>query len=230
METKDTALLVKLRGLFAIEAEEHVQAITTSLLALEQRPESEAQSEEVETLYREVHTLKGAARAVNMSEVEGICQVMESLCAALKRQEFGVWPEMFDTLHRAMDMVRQLSGAPEGEGSVSVGSLVTELSRLEAYGRARAAMPMPLIGVTQSQEEPSSLPDHPERKDAPLYDKEPHKEDRKPDDLLVKLRGLFAIEAEEHVQAITTSLLALEQQPESEAQSEEVETLYREVH
>ncbi|HXG17668.1 MAG TPA: Hpt domain-containing protein, partial [Methylomirabilota bacterium] len=70
METKETALLGKLRGLFAIEAEEHLHAITKSLLALEKQPESALQEGVAETLFREVHTLKGAARAVNLSEVE----------------------------------------------------------------------------------------------------------------------------------------------------------------
>ncbi len=138
METKETALLGKLRGLFAIEADEHLHAITKSLLALEKHPESALQEGVAETLFREVHTLKGAARAVNLSEVEAVCQVVESLCAGLKRKEIGVWPELFDALHRAMDVVRQLSVAPEGAVGGQVAGLVEELSRLEAQGRSRA--------------------------------------------------------------------------------------------
>jgi two-component system chemotaxis sensor kinase CheA len=138
METKDTALLAKLRGLFAIEADEHLQAITTCLLALEKDSASPAATEAVETLFREVHTLKGAARAVNLTDVEAVCQVVESVCAALKRKEFPVWPEFFDTLHRAMDTVRQLSLAAEGASVGSVAGLVEEISQLEAQGRAAA--------------------------------------------------------------------------------------------
>ncbi|MBI3302351.1 MAG: hybrid sensor histidine kinase/response regulator, partial [Deltaproteobacteria bacterium] len=139
MDKKDTDLLVKLRGLFAIEAEERRQAIATGLLALEKGPEAEEEIALLETLFREVHTLKGAARAVNLSEIEAICQVVESVCAPLKRKELKVWPELFDTLHRAMDTVQQLSVAQEGPVLGQVPALMAELVGLEAQGRAQAA-------------------------------------------------------------------------------------------
>ena len=61
MDTKDTALLTKLRGLFAGEAEERLQVITSSLLMLEREPGAAETAELVETLFREVHTLKGGS-------------------------------------------------------------------------------------------------------------------------------------------------------------------------
>lgn len=155
METKDAALLIKLRELFALEAQEHLQAIATGLLELEKRPQEARYAEVVETLYREVHTLKGAARAVNLTAVETICQVTESVCAALKRREFGVWPELFDTLHRAMDVVGRLSATPEETGSRAPLELVKELEGLEAQGRARAAEKK-TPAATDSQSAPSS--------------------------------------------------------------------------
>src|SRR5262245_33009826 len=136
MDTKDTALLAKLRALFALEAQEHLQAITSGLLALEKGPAGGEEQTLWERLYREVHTLKGAARAVNHSEIEAICQVVEGVCGQLKRGELRAWPGFFDAVHRAMDTVRQLSEAPEGLALGQVSGVMAELEGVEAHGRA----------------------------------------------------------------------------------------------
>jgi two-component system chemotaxis sensor kinase CheA len=162
MDQKDIELLAKLRGMFKIEADEHLQAIVNGLLALEKGVGAEEETVLLETLYREVHTLKGAARAVNLGEIEGICQVVESVCAPLKRKELAVWPELFDTLHRAMDMVRQLSEAPGEVVPAQLAELMEELGGLEAQGRARATGVLskePLValeepGIADSAESP----------------------------------------------------------------------------
>ena len=242
MEMKDTALLGRLWELFALEAEEHLQAITAELLELEKQPETARYTELVETLYREVHTLKGAARAVNLSEIETICQVTESVCAALKRQEFGVWPELFDTLHRAMDLVQQLSAGSEEVESGQVAEMVSAVKELEAQGRARVAEepdvvaePEPVVEALAAAEVSAPEPTPPA---SPLLlnsmeigEEHPGTASSgEPDSLLGRLRELFALEAEEHLQAITAELLELEKQPETARYTELVETLYREVH
>ena len=67
----------------------------------------------VESVFREVHSFKGAARSVNMSEVEALCQTLESVFAAWKRDESDVSAELYDTLHRAVDGLRLLSAATD---------------------------------------------------------------------------------------------------------------------
>src|SRR5262249_35823518 len=136
MDTKDTALLAKLRGLFGGEAEERLQVITSSLLLLEQHPTADKHAELVETLFREVHTLKGAARAGSLGEMEAISQAVEQVCAGLKRNALSVGPELFDTLHRAMDVVRQLSLAPEQITAQQIAEVMEAIAQLEGQNRA----------------------------------------------------------------------------------------------
>jgi two-component system chemotaxis sensor kinase CheA len=138
--------------LFGIEAEEHLQAIIATLLALEKGAAGDEESRLLETLFREVHTLKGAARAVNLGEIETICQAVEGVCAGLKRREWRVWPELFDTLHRAMDLVRQLSTLPDGPAGRAVTEMVDAVTQLEAQGRAQKADAKPELSVLASQE------------------------------------------------------------------------------
>jgi two-component system chemotaxis sensor kinase CheA len=141
-------MLARLRGIFALEAEEYLQTITNTVLALEHEQDQEKEKVLLETLFRCIHSLKGAARAVNFHEIEEICQVVESVCASLKRKEFSIWPEFFDTFHRVMDAVRQLSTEPEGRTKAPIADIVAEVIRLEAQGRER-------VGETQTRRVPS---------------------------------------------------------------------------
>lgn len=113
MTTKDDEFLKQLRATFKVEAAEHLQAIATGLLKLEKTPAPEAQRKIVETVFRAAHSLKGAARAVNFTEIESICQSLEDRFASWKRQESAPSPKVLDTLHRALDAITAAMAAPE---------------------------------------------------------------------------------------------------------------------
>ncbi len=108
MARKDDEFLKKLLATFRIEADEHLGAMSSGLLALEQAPVAERQAEIVEHVFREAHSLKGAARAVNLIDVESVCQSLESVFAALKRKKVAVTPPLCDLLHEALRILAQL--------------------------------------------------------------------------------------------------------------------------
>ena len=97
---EEAEFIGRLLETFKIEAAEHVSAISSGLVVLGSRPDQET----VEVLYREAHSLKGAARAVGMNEVEISCQKLEDLFADMKRGA-PVSPELLDRLHEAVDEV-----------------------------------------------------------------------------------------------------------------------------
>jgi two-component system, chemotaxis family, sensor kinase CheA len=117
MGPKDKDLLHKLLDTFKGEAAEHLNAISSGLIELEKVSSSEAQAEIVESVFREAHSLKGAARAVNLVKVEGACQSLESLFARLKAQEMDLSPELFDQLHHMVDALSTLFSAGDGESA-----------------------------------------------------------------------------------------------------------------
>ncbi len=124
----------RLLATFRIEAEEHLQVISDGLLELERCP-SGATTSVVETVFREAHSLKGAARAVNLTDIEMICQALESVFSAMKRNRVGPTPEMFDTLHRANDAIRNLlSDSQDGFSSRQIPTLLQSLLALESSG------------------------------------------------------------------------------------------------
>lgn len=107
MGKKEEEFLKKLLSMFKVEAKEHVSAITSGLIELEKAP-PEKQTELIETIFRESHSLKGAARSVNLKDIESLCQSMENVFAALKRKEILASPQLFDVLHRAVDCAGKL--------------------------------------------------------------------------------------------------------------------------
>jgi len=137
----ENELLKRLQSLFIIEAEERLKAMSAGMLELEKTSDIERQTAVVETIFREAHSLKGAARAVNMTDIETICQSLESVLAVLKRREINPSPELFDTLHFAVDTINKiLLSSAEGE-QVPITELMRQLSRLET-GRQTGGIPI----------------------------------------------------------------------------------------
>ncbi|MHB1188354.1 hybrid sensor histidine kinase/response regulator [Thiobacillus sp.] len=128
MANKHDELLKKLLATFRVEADEHLQAMASGLLALEKTPPAERQAEIVETIFREAHSLKGAARAVNLMEIESVCQALESVFAALKGKRLAVSPPLLDLLQQAVDALGGLL-APGAVHSRSRSPAVAALMR-----------------------------------------------------------------------------------------------------
>jgi two-component system, chemotaxis family, sensor kinase CheA len=112
MNRAEDDFLRSLRATFAIEAAEHVQAIADGLLAVEKTSSDDGQMAIIETIYRHAHSLKGAARAVNLTDVESICQPMEDVFASWKRGELTPTPHGLDIVHRALDAVSKTIDGP----------------------------------------------------------------------------------------------------------------------
>ena len=106
--TSREEFLKKLRVTFKIEATEGVSKITSNLIELEKATGDPLRSVQIEALFREAHSLKGAARAVNVTEIEAICQSLESVFSGLKGKQLKLFQGMFDIFHTAVDLISQL--------------------------------------------------------------------------------------------------------------------------
>jgi two-component system chemotaxis sensor kinase CheA len=131
-----TRLLATFRG----EAEEHLHAITKNLLALEGGMPSGDSDRVVEDTFREVHTLKGAARSVSLTEVESLCQACESVLSRITRGGVGLSREVLNRLHAAIDGVARLLA--EGPRAVTVGELIGRLEDIASAPVVKAPPPI----------------------------------------------------------------------------------------
>lgn len=108
MDSKEAAFLAKLRATFKIEAEEHLKNLNKELLNLEKCQSDLPPQDLLESIFREAHSLKGAARSVNHDVIQLICQTMENVLSALRQKRIKSSPNMFDTLYSTVDLIGKL--------------------------------------------------------------------------------------------------------------------------
>jgi two-component system chemotaxis sensor kinase CheA len=106
--TSREEFLLKIRATFKIEASEGIANITSNLMELENGPPEERQAQLIEAIYREAHSLKGAARAVNISEIEQICQSLESVFSGMKNKTVSMAPGLFNTFHQTVNTLTDM--------------------------------------------------------------------------------------------------------------------------
>jgi two-component system chemotaxis sensor kinase CheA len=139
-QLKKDELQARLLAIFRPEAEEHLHAITKNLLALEGGLLGADLARALEDTFREVHTLKGAARSVSLTAVESLCQACESVLSRITRGGARLSREVLDGLHDAIDGVARLLA--EGQGAVSVGGLIGRLEGISAASDVEALPPV----------------------------------------------------------------------------------------
>ncbi|KDE56138.1 chemotaxis protein CheW [Methanoculleus sp. MH98A] len=105
MTGPDDVFRARLLETFREEADEYLEAITEGLIALEKAGPT---PELVERVYRTVHSLKGASRAVNHREIESICQNLETAFSLMKRAEYVPGVDDFDLFHRTVAVIKSL--------------------------------------------------------------------------------------------------------------------------
>lgn len=103
--SSEEAFLKKLRAAFVGEAHEQIERISSGLSQLSNIADELARQIVIENTFRELHNMKGSARAVNLLTLEAVCQLLEDVFAELKREERGVTPQLLDMLHESVDAV-----------------------------------------------------------------------------------------------------------------------------
>lgn len=120
MNKRQEEFLARLRETFRIEAGEHLEAITAGLVAIERAGDAE-RAPIVERIFREAHSLKGAARSVSLAGVEALCLEIESVFSAMKHNEITVSTTLLDDIHPALDIISVLCANPGAAPSPDTG-------------------------------------------------------------------------------------------------------------
>src|SRR5258706_9186259 len=118
MSGTDEKFLKRLLATFRAEAREHIQAIASGLVELENASTQETKTSSLDAIFRAAHSLKGAARTVNNREIEAICQSLEEDFARLKR-DLVPSPHLFDLLHQAATGLGRLLESTETGASAA---------------------------------------------------------------------------------------------------------------
>ncbi len=145
MNSKHDELLKKLLATFRLEADGHLQNMVAGLLSLEKTPVAE-QSALVEVIFRAAHSLKGAARAVNLTHVEAVCRSLENVFSATKDRRLIISSDLIDLLLQATDVLGRLVDMNDAEAIVlklPVATLIRQLADTLTSPAPELPMPEP---------------------------------------------------------------------------------------
>lgn len=134
-------LAARLLQMFSAELEDQVVLLDAHLVALEARPDDPA---EAKAVFRVLHTLKGAARAAGVKEVEDVCHDLESLLAHIRDNRGVIDKEVIEKLSKGADV------------------LAAESDRLRKGSAKKTASTMPAEAVVSDniiKEDPSPIID-----------------------------------------------------------------------
>ncbi|RME82393.1 MAG: hypothetical protein D6785_07900 [Planctomycetota bacterium] len=113
----DPEFLKSLKETFRREGEEILERLSQSIIKVE-KEEASRQGDLLESIYRDVHSLKGAARAVGMREVEDLAHSLESLLKLWKEGKLEISSKLFDLFHQVLEdfdfMIHHEPSLPEG--------------------------------------------------------------------------------------------------------------------
>jgi two-component system chemotaxis sensor kinase CheA len=149
----------RLRAIFGEEAREHLVQVDVGLVALEQAGAGQ-RDPLVERLLKVLHTLKGAARTVDETELERLCHALEGMLAAVRGTAGGATAEQFDLLHRAAAAARQVVDAPGLRSRKVAGMLAAQVDTAVGAAPAPAEAPQPAPEVQEEAEAPMDETEH----------------------------------------------------------------------
>ncbi|NQD94206.1 response regulator, partial [Pseudomonas sp. CrR25] len=116
--------------------------------------EANASAEAIESLFREVHSLKGAARAVSLRPIERLCHAWESLLGAVRGGHLELTPERVELCRTTLRSVQLLhAGQPPEEDATEQ---LCELLESAALGEVVQA-PQPAVSHPVAPAEPGMV-------------------------------------------------------------------------
>lgn len=107
MDSKEQEFLLNLMATFRVEAAEHLQALSDGFMELEKGQPPEEHQKLIETIFREAHSLKGAARAVNQLCILDICQELETVLSLYNQKKITISSAGFDALHETLKTIQK---------------------------------------------------------------------------------------------------------------------------
>ena len=236
----DDDFLRELLATFREEAREYLQLIGTGLAEL---GTGSAPSEEtVEIIYRTVHSLKGASRSVNMTDIETLCQEIESILSQMRSHDLRLTTDSCETLQVAVDLMAELvdaagdvgadperyAGIVESLRTIPDGSSLTSLPMASSMELRAVPAPAKVVTAETFVEEPvAAPPPAPEvsfQETPPAFDF-----GSEMDDFTLQLREAFKVELQEHLQNISSGLETLSHGDVAD-HAEQLDVIHRSAH
>lgn len=147
---------------FRAEVEERLASLSSGLLSLESHPRARDQ---VTSLFRDAHTVKGSAKMLGLDSVVGVAHVMEDLLGDLRDGRLAVRKDLIDLLLVACDGIGR--GMPGATDPVEDDALLPVVAALRDARAGTDPVAVPALPVTQAEPDPEAdVPRVPEHSDS----------------------------------------------------------------
>jgi two-component system, chemotaxis family, sensor kinase CheA len=116
---------------FVVEANENLDLLDRELMALEQNPNTPGL---LATVFRRVHTVKGACGFIGFSRLESVAHVAENLLSKVRDEEIELSPAIVTALLATADAMREILSGIEANGKErehDFSELIITLNRLQ---------------------------------------------------------------------------------------------------
>jgi len=186
------ALRQRLLASFRSEAAERLGVLAD---ALANWREGGASGADVESLFREVHSIKGASRAAGVGRIEQLCHAWESLLSAVRHGEIELNAERIELSRLTLKVVQRLH-AEQAVDEHELARLIDSLND-SAQGR-EVELPAVQVAAAEAPQDPATVRVSTQRLDALLFHSE----------LLLQHK----LEAQAHLRALQAHAAAFEPQ------------------
>ena len=129
-------LLAQLRVTFVGEMQEYVEALNRDLMALEKSNNPGEVTQATERLLRTAHSLKGAARSIDLATIESACHNMEEVLESVQRARAAAAPALLKLLFSTVDAIEETGGRLSRNESLEDSPLSAMGPQLEAIANA----------------------------------------------------------------------------------------------
>jgi len=157
----------ELRALFQVELEEHLATLNRVLLGLEANPDSAEYKSYLAEVFRAAHSLKGAARVVNYTDIQTIAHRMEDLLGAVQRGELMLTSGACNLLLEATDAIRSAHTGHLSGSILPQSDYQALLDRLQTAYQGDAPVQSSAHSQAMPVQSPPSSPQKVERQPAP---------------------------------------------------------------
>jgi two-component system chemotaxis sensor kinase CheA len=125
-------LIKRLMATFLGEIDEHVRSMNEDMLALEKNPTASDRTERLKSLFRSAHSMKGAARSVNVETIEDACHRLEEILSKARDGSVPLDPDRFSLMFETVDAIEEAGMRLREQHDLAGSPLAALLPRLEA--------------------------------------------------------------------------------------------------
>ncbi|MBR2525358.1 hybrid sensor histidine kinase/response regulator, partial [bacterium] len=97
--------LKELLNIFRVESEEIIERLNTNLLELEKKSDNK---ELIILLFRDAHSIKGAARMIGFSQTQQIAHTIEDILSLAKENKIKLTSKIADVMYQSVDLMAKI--------------------------------------------------------------------------------------------------------------------------